>query len=367
MIRHPLGDPSFEHLKNIQEFSVRASELVRMLLAYARQQTFKSEVLNVTDFMSEFSILLRQLMDERVELDLKHGRDIPRIKVDKNQLETVIINLATNARDAMLSNSNGGKLTIRTSSVTEKDAHKKGFGYVEENEYTLIEVEDNGHGMTRAVMEKIFTPFFTTKPVGVGTGLGLATCYGIIKQSGGYICPSSEVGKGTTFHIYLPALDAAEAAKADAEQAEEEAKRLALARRVADHSGRGRVLLVEDEVGVREITAKMLNGMGYVVEQAMDGEHAMEILQEAEDPFDVVVSDVVMPGMDGPTLIREAKDHLGDARIIFISGYAERDIAQQLDEDRHVSFLPKPFKTKDLADRVRQELALKNEPLVAAE
>ncbi|MEO1101263.1 MAG: response regulator [Pseudomonadota bacterium] len=362
MTRHPLGDPSFEYLKSIREFSVRAKDLVRMLLAYARQQTFKSEVLNVTDFMSEFSILLRQILDERVELDLKHGRDIPRIKVDKNQLETVIINLATNARDAMLSTGNaGGKLTIRTSAVTAADAHAKGFGYVENGEYTLIEVEDNGHGMTKPVMDKIFQPFFTTKPAGVGTGLGLATVYGIIKQSGGYVCPISEVGKGTTFQLYLPALDAAAVAKAETEREEAEAAILANTPRTTDYSGRGRILLVEDEDGVRGIAASLLESSGYDVEQAADGEEALEILEEEGEPFDLVISDVVMPGMDGPTLIREAKEYLGDARVIFISGYAERDIAKQLDEDREVSFLPKPFTVRDLADRVKRELGLKKQ------
>lgn len=362
MTRHPLGDPSFEFLKSIREFSVRAKDLVRMLLAYARQQTFKSEVLNVTDFMSEFSILLRQILDERVELDIKHGRDIPRIKVDKNQLETVIINLATNARDAMLaSNASGGKLTIRTSSATAADAHAKGFGYVENGEYTLIEVEDNGHGMTKAVMDKIFQPFFTTKPAGVGTGLGLATVYGIIKQSGGYVCPISEVGKGTTFQLYLPALDAAAVAKAEAEREAAEAAKQASTPRTTDYSGRGRILLVEDEDGVRGIAASLLESSGYDVEQAADGEEALEILEDNDEPFDLVISDVVMPGMDGPTLIREAKEYLGEARIIFISGYAERDIARQLDEDREVSFLPKPFTVRDLADRVKQELGLKKQ------
>ncbi|MEM1149516.1 MAG: response regulator [Pseudomonadota bacterium] len=354
--RHPVGDPSFENLKSIHEFAVRARDLVRMLLAYARQQTFKSEVLNVTDFLGEFSILLGQILDERITMEVKHGRDLPRIRADKNQLETAIINLAANARDAMLVDGSGGSLAIRTSSSTGKEAHELGFLYVENGDYLLIEVQDTGCGMPPEVMDKIFQPFFTTKEVGVGTGLGLSTVYGIIKQSGGFICPKSEVGKGTTFYIYLPAL------KADEIPAEIEVPVEAVANpRPVDMSGRGRILLVEDEDGVRGIAAQLLESRGYEVEQACDGEEAMEILTEEPCSFDLVISDVVMPGMDGPTLIREAKDLLGDARIIFISGYAERDVAGQIDEDRHVSFLPKPFTVKILAERVKAELGARKE------
>ena len=216
----------------------------------------------------------------------------------------------------------------------------------------MIEVEDDGTGMPRDVLDKIFQPFFTTKEQGAGTGLGLATVYGIIKQSGGYVCPVSAVGKGTTFYIYLPALaadqipepsDIADAAKAQA--------------RPMDMSGRGRILLVEDEDGVRSIAATHLRQRGYEVEEACDGEEALEILEDMPGAFDLVISDVVMPGMDGPTLIREAKDKLGHARVIFISGYAERDLAQQLDDDRAVSFLPKPFTVRQLSERIKQELA----------
>ncbi|MEL6325101.1 MAG: ATP-binding protein, partial [Pseudomonadota bacterium] len=250
MMRHPVGDPSYVELKLISDLSQRAAELVNMLLAYARKQTFKREVLNITDTLSQFYILLRQLVDERIELDIKHGRDLPHIRVDKNQLETAIINLATNARDAMLSKAGGGRLTIRTSQVMAEDAHTKGFDFVGEGEYALIEVEDTGCGITPANLKQIFQPFFTTKEAGVGTGLGLATVYGIIKQSGGYICPVSEVGEGTTFHIYLPALSADEVADADLEEVKEIGR---TSSRPIDLAGRGRILLVEDEEGVRGI------------------------------------------------------------------------------------------------------------------
>ncbi len=353
MTKHPVGDPSFDHLKNIHEFSVRAKDLVQMLLAYARQQTFRREIFEPGDFLSEFSILLGQLLDERIDFNVVHGRDLPMVKADKNQLETAFFNLATNARDAMLlEGGRGGKLTIRTSRATEKDAHKHGFRYVEPNDYLLIEIEDTGQGISPENLQNIFNPFFTTKPKGLGTGLGLSTVYGIIKQSEGYICPISTVGAGTTFQIYLPALKAEDIPASITEPAERAAPSPVL----LDISGRGKILLVEDEDGVRSIAASQLESKGYDVEQACDGEQALEILEDNPGGFDLIVSDVVMPGMDGPTLIKEAKDLLGTAKVLFMSGYAERDIAQRLDDDREVSFMSKPFTVRQLAERVKAEL-----------
>ncbi len=356
MSLHPVGDPSFDNLKKIHEFSIRAKDLVQMLLAYARQQTFRREVFEPGEFLSEFAILLGQLIDERIDFNVVHGRDLPMIKADRNQLETAIINLATNARDALLMDGGrGGKLTIKTSRATEKDAHANGFRYVEENDYLLIEVIDTGHGIAPENLKNIFNPFFTTKPKGLGTGLGLSTVYGIIKQSDGYICPLSKVGNGTTFQIYLPALRADEIPEAEIVPPEE----LRRAAEPVDVSGRGRILLVEDEDGVRSIAASQLRSRGYDVEEACDGEEALEILENEPGAFDLIVSDVVMPGIDGPTLIREAKELLGSAKVLFMSGYAERDIAQQLDDDREVSFMPKPFTVKQLAERVKLELNAK--------
>lgn len=353
MTRHPVGDPSFENLKNIHEFSIRAKDLVQMLLAYARQQTFRREVFEPGEFLSEFSLLLGQLIDERIDFNVVHGRDLPMVKADRNQLETAIINLSTNARDALLSDGGrGGKLTIKTSRATAADAHKNGFRYVEDGDYLLIEVSDTGHGIAPENLKNIFNPFFTTKPKGLGTGLGLSTVYGIIKQSEGYICPISTVGKGTTFQIYLPAMRADEIPEPEIVTPEE----LVIAAAPVDISGRGRILLVEDEDGVRSIAASQLKSRGYDVEEACDGEEAMEILEDNPGGFDLIVSDVVMPGMDGPTLIREAKHLLGNAKVLFMSGYAERDIAQQLDDDREVSFMPKPFTVKQLSERVKAEL-----------
>ncbi len=356
IMRHPLGDPSFTELKLISELSYRAAELVKMLLAYARKQTFKHEALDITDSLSGLYILLRQLVDERIELDIHHGRNLPYIRVDKTQLETAIINLVTNARDAMLSDGQGGKLIIRTKKARGAEAQAAGFTYVTSGDYLLIEVEDTGHGISQENIEKVFTPFFTTKAPGLGTGLGLATVYGIIKQSGGHIFLTSKIGKGTCFHIYLPALPEAEIVDDTALLQNIASERRAA--RLVDTSGRGKILLVEDEIGVRGIAAQLLLSRGYEVMEAEDGEEALEILQKNSGGFDLIISDVVMPGMDGPTLINTAQEHLGHARIIFISGYAERDLADLLEAKHTVSFLPKPFTVSQLAEKVKYELSL---------
>ena len=348
--RHPLGDPSYDNLKAIHESTVRSADLVRGLLAYAREQTFKREVFNTTDFLTHFSLLLRGAVDERIAFEVVHGRDVPWIRADKSQIETAIINLVTNARDAMLSHRDGGRLTIRTSRSTGREAQAKGFDYVEDGDYLLIEVEDTGGGIPKELREKIFHPFFTTKEKGSGTGLGLATVFGIIKQSGGYIEPVSVIGKGTNFHVYLPALTAE-----DIPQAEDPAVAQRAQARPIDLSGRGRILVIEDEAGVRNIAVTVLRSRGYEVEEAEDGEEALEIINAKPGHFDLVISDVVMPGMNGPTLIKQAREKLGNARVIFISGYAEQELARQLD-DRAVSFLPKPFSVRQLSELVKTEI-----------
>ncbi|MBA4337740.1 MAG: hybrid sensor histidine kinase/response regulator [Hyphomonas sp.] len=348
--RHPLGDPSYDNLKAIHESTVRSADLVRGLLAYAREQTFKREVFNTTDFLTHFSLLLRGAVDERIAFEVVHGRDVPWIRADKSQIETAIINLVTNARDAMLSHRDGGRLTIRTSRSTGREAQAKGFDYVEDGDYLLIEVEDTGGGIPKELREKIFHPFFTTKEKGSGTGLGLATVFGIIKQSGGYIEPVSVMGKGTNFHVYLPAL-----AAEDIPQAEDPAVAQRALARPIDLSGRGRILVIEDEAGVRNIAVTVLRSRGYEVEEAEDGEEALEIINAKPGHFDLVISDVVMPGMNGPTLIKQAREKLGHARVIFISGYAEQELAKQLD-DRAVSFLPKPFSVRQLSELVKTEI-----------
>ncbi|MEM6627227.1 MAG: ATP-binding protein [Pseudomonadota bacterium] len=355
LIRHPPGDPSFFELQSINELSARAAELVRMLLAYSRKQTFRQEVLDMSDVLSDYYVLLRQIIDERVKLDIVHGRDLPRIRADKAQLETALTNLCTNARDAMIEKNGGGELVIRTLQADAAAARKDGFNHVEEGDYLLIEVEDNGVGIPPEMMEQIFQPFVTTKDQGKGTGLGLATVYGIVKQSGGYIYPVSKVGRGTTFKIFLPAFTEDEIVATPPEPANDTLQDAAPAR-PTDLAGRGRILLVEDEEGVRGIAAQLLASCGYQVMEAGDGEDALDLIKEHSGAIDLLISDVVLPGMDGPALLKEAKPYLAGARVMFISGYAERDLAKTLDEERSISFLPKPFTLRQLAERVKQEL-----------
>jgi len=357
--RHPPGDPSFFELRSINEASSRGAELVRTLLAYSRKQVFRPEVLDISDALADYYVLLRDIIDERIKLDIVHGRDLPRVKVDKGQIETAVTNLCTNARDAMIEKNGGGHLTIRTSRADAAAARKDGFTLVTEGDYVMIEVIDDGAGIPPEIMEKIFQPFYTTKEPGKGTGLGLATVYGIVKQSNGFIYPVSRVGRGTTFKIFLPAWveEAQPAGEAPVELVAPTPAVVAPAPKSGDLAGRGSILLVEDEDGVRGIAAQLLASCGYQVIEAGDGEKALEIIKEHSGTIDLLISDVVMPGMDGPALLKEARPWLTNTRVMFISGYAERDLAKTLEDDRAISFLPKPFTLKQLAERVKQELA----------
>jgi two-component system, cell cycle sensor histidine kinase and response regulator CckA len=356
LARHPVGDPSYGELQSIMNTTTRAAELVKMLLAYARKQTFRRDVLDVGAVLTEFAVLMRQVLDERIVFDITHGRDLPTVRADKQQLETVFMNLVTNARDAVLMSGKGkGAVTVRTRRATTADVRTalKGQGVheVPESDWSMISVSDTGTGMPDEIAAKIFEPFFTTKEQGKGTGIGLATVYGIIKQSGGFIALESVEGEGTTFQVYLPA------AAAEEGETEVPVPVVVAEARPVDLAGRGRILLVEDEDGVRTIAAKLLTQRGYHVTAAGDGEEALEILEDDPEGFDLVLSDVVMPGLDGPGLLKAAKPYLGRARVVFMSGYAEQDFAKTLEDERSISFLPKPFTLAQLAERVKLELA----------
>jgi two-component system, cell cycle sensor histidine kinase and response regulator CckA len=356
LARHPVGDPSYGELQSIQNTTTRAAELVKMLLAYARKQTFRRDVLDVGAVLTEFAVLMRQVLDERIVFDITHGRDLPTVRADKQQLETVFMNLVTNARDAVISAGKGkGSVQVRTRRATSADVRTalKGQGVheVPDSDWAMISVADTGTGMPTDVSAKIFEPFFTTKEQGKGTGIGLATVYGIIKQSGGFIALESVDGEGTTFQVYLPA------AAAEEGESEVPVPAVIAQARPVDLAGRGRILLVEDEDGVRTIAAKLLTQRGYNVTAAADGEEALEILEDDPEGFDLVLSDVVMPGLDGPGLLKAAKPYLGRARVVFMSGYAEQDFAKTLEDERSISFLPKPFTLAQLAERVKLELA----------
>ncbi len=357
LARHPVGDPSYGELQSIQNTSARAAELVKMLLAYARKQTFRRDILDVGAVLTEFAVLMRQVLDERIVFEITHGRDLPNVRADKQQLETVLMNLVTNARDAVLMSGRGkGSVTVRTKRATTQDVRSalKGLSIadIEDCDWAMISVTDTGTGMSQDIATKIFEPFFTTKEQGKGTGIGLATVYGIIKQSDGFIALDSVEDEGTTFHVFLPATTAD-----DVSHSIPTAQAQAIEARPMDLAGRGRILLVEDEEGVRNIATRLLTQRGYQVTSAADGEEALEILENDPNSFDLVLSDVVMPGLDGPGLLKAAKPYLGHARIVFMSGYAEQDFAQTLEDERSISFLPKPFTLAQLAERVKTELA----------
>jgi two-component system cell cycle sensor histidine kinase/response regulator CckA len=355
--RHPVGDPSYEGLAEIRQTSVRAADLVRKLLAFSRKQTVQRESLDLGELISEFEVLLRRLLREDVKLETDYGRNLPFVRADKSQLETAVMNLAVNARDAMRTAGKAagdekvtGVVRIRTARLTQAEARALGYTAAGEGEYALIEVADTGPGIPPEILTKIFEPFFTTKPVGEGTGLGLATVYGIVKQADGWIAVDSKLGEGTAFRIFLPVHVPPVGAPAPTPEA---AKPKPVAR---DLSGVGRILFVEDEDSVRGIAARLLRARGYEVIEACDGEEALALAEQHAGEIDLLISDVIMPGLDGPTMLKKARKFLGDAPVMFISGYAEAEFSDLLEGETGVTFLAKPLDIKILAEKVKQQL-----------
>ena len=352
--RHPVGDPSYPELQNINTTGARAAALVKKLLTFSRKATRRMERLDVTDTLSDMVVTLRQTLGERAQLKMVHARGLPPVMADKSQIDTVLMNLCVNARDAM-EEQGGGTITIRSNLLPRSDIEDsqlaEALNAIAGDNFVVVSVEDTGTGMPDDVKSKIFEPFFTTKEQGKGTGLGLATVYGIVQQTGGHLTVESTLGKGTAFKIYLPAAGPV----TEAELATIE-KPKAPVRKPADLAGQGNILFVEDEASVRGIAAKALRKKGYQVTEAEDGEEALEILEDAETPFDLMISDVVMPGMDGPSLLKAGRKLLGSARIVFISGYAEEEFSDLLSEEPDVTFLPKPFTFAELAEKVKSEI-----------
>jgi two-component system cell cycle sensor histidine kinase/response regulator CckA len=342
LANHRPTDPSFRDIMQIKQNANRAAGLVRQLLAFSRRQTLRPQVLQLGDVLSDLQMLMRRLVGEKIDLDLRHGRDLWLVKADLNQFEQVIVNLIVNARDAM---PDGGRILLRTRNVAAAECAEFNEKSLISADYVAIEVEDFGHGIAPEVKDKIFEPFFTTKEVGKGTGLGLAMVYGIVKQTGGYVFCASALGKGTTFSILLPRYVANET---DAPPLSEPAKAPA-----ADLTGHGTILLVEDEEAVRAFGARALASRGYTVLQAASGLEALEIVEQNEGKIDLVVSDVVMPEMDGPTMFGELRKRGVKAKVIFVSGYAEEAFAKNLPEGEDFGFLPKPFSLKQLIEAVK--------------
>ena len=356
---HKPTDPSFKDIMQIKQNANRAAALVRQLLAFSRKQTLRPQVLDLGETLSDLGMLLKRLIGEKVALEIVHGRELWPVKVDISQFEQVIVNLVVNARDAM---PDGGKLTMRTMNVTADECAKYDYKGMPKADYVLVEVSDTGTGIPSEIIDKIFEPFFTTKEVGKGTGLGLSTVYGIVKQTGGFIYADSETG-WTSFRIFLPrhvpgaeevlaqipAVDAP--AIAGAMSAADSMARAA----AADLTGQGTILLVEDEDGLRALNARGLSSRGYTVLEASNGVEAIEAFDK-HGRVDLVVSDVVMPEMDGPTLLKELRRRDQNVKIIFVSGYAEEAFSKNLPSQEQYAFLAKPFTLKQLVAEVKKTL-----------
>jgi two-component system, cell cycle sensor histidine kinase and response regulator CckA len=350
MTSHRPGDHAYKNIQNIRSSANHAAGLVKQLLAFSRRQTLTTKTLQLNEVVTDLSVILNRLLGENVELKIKSGRDIWPVRADQNQLNQVIINLAVNARDAM---PEGGRLTVRTRNVTERESQRRASQGMAIGQYVMFEVEDTGTGMTPEVLKNIFEPFFTTKDIGKGTGLGLSTVYGIIKQTGGYVFAESEPGIGTTFQVYLPRYIETEE--------EIEASRVAAAAKTEakprDLTGKGRVLVVEDEDAVRMFAVEALKRQGYEVFEACDGFDALEIMEDHDYAFDLVVSDVKMPEMDGPTLYKELRKAGSDVKFIFVSGYADDAFAKQLEPGDQYTFMPKPYTLAQIAEKVKEQLS----------
>lgn len=360
------SDASFADLMEIKRNANRAAVLVRQLLAFSRKQTMRPAVLNLTDVVGDLRMLVDRLISgTNVKLDVDYGRDLWPVRTDLSQFEQVLINLCVNARDAM---PQGGHIRVRTRNVSGEEAASFAGARLPADDFVMVEVADSGTGIAPDIMDKIFEPFFTTKEVGKGTGLGLSMVYGIVKQSGGYIYPESEVGKGTTFRVFLPRHipEVKPVVEGTAVAAGASAEPQAVVRtpeQVPDIDLTGNsavVLLVEDEEAVRRGGKRMLETRGYTVHEAGSGTEALDIMEELDGKVDIVVSDVVMPEMDGPTLLRELRKTYPDLKFIFVSGYAEDAFARNLPADAKFGFLPKPFSLKQLAVAVREMLDRKD-------
>ena len=347
--RHKPGDQSFNDIMQIKQNGNRAANLVRQLLAFSRQQTLQPRVLSLVDVLSELANLLRRLIGAEVRLEMIHGRDVGLVKVDQGQLEQVIINLVVNARDAMVG---GGTVTIRTRNHKQEKRVMRGQDDMPAGTYVAIEVADSGTGIPSENLQRIFEPFFSTKEIGSGTGLGLSTVYGIVRQTGGFVGVDSLVGKGSTFTVYLPLFD-----NSDGSAIETKPEEVRDDKPGPDLTGAGTILLVEDEDAVRLFSARALRNKGYSILEARSGEEALEVLAKEGDKVDLIVSDVVMPQMDGPTMYKHMREKWPNIKVVFVSGYTEDRLREQFKSGETIYFLPKPFTLKQLASKVKEVMA----------
>ncbi len=334
-------DPSVRDTEEILKAAQRAAALTRQLLAFSRQQVLEPQVLDVNAIIIELDKMLRRLIGEDIDFVTAPASDLGRVKADPGQLEQVLVNLAVNARDAM---PEGGKLTIETANVDLDEGYARTRVDLKSGPYVMLAVSDTGCGMSPDVMAQIFEPFFTTKAMGRGTGLGLATVHGIVKQSGGHIEVYSELGQGTTFKIYLPRVEGAAESRPSSRPTP------------GRHQGHETLLLVEDEEIIRRVVRESLRMNGYTVLEAADGSQAIAICEERNQPLDLLITDVIMPLMSGPELVRRVNRVRPDLAVLYISGYTDRALIHQGMREAGTAFLQKPFTPDTLARKVREVL-----------
>ena len=346
LLHHDRDDGDFADLEQIRQNANRAASLVNQLLAFSRKQTLKPETVDLQEVLSDLTHLLNRLVGEKVTLKLAHDPLLGPIRADKRQLEQVLMNLVVNARDAM---PDGGAIRIETESLTLADPVTRDKVTIPAGEYSLIRVIDTGTGIAPDKLPKIFEPFFTTKRVGEGTGLGLSTVYGIVKQSGGYIFVDSDPGRGTVFEVYFPVHEISRAEE-QALPVEDPIKKIVI------RKGEGVVLLVEDEAPVRAFASRALRMRGYTVLEAENAEDALKTLEDPGLEVDIFVTDVVMPGMDGPSWVKRALEDRPNVKVVFVSGYAEDVLSADQARIPNSVFLPKPFTLNDLTATVQGQL-----------
>lgn len=328
-------------VEQIQKASDRAASLIYQLLAFSRKQVIEFRVLDLNGMIANTMQLLRRLMGEHIELTIIEGKDLGRVKADPGQMEQVVMNLALNARDAM---PQGGKLILETENVEIDPKHRSEDASISPGQYVMLRVSDTGIGMDKETLAHIFEPFFTTKAVGKGTGLGLSTVYGIVKQSNGFITAQSEPGVGSSFRVYLPRVD----------QQVDEIE--ALGPVDADFQGSETVLVVEDEDGVRSLITMLLSRNGYTVWEASNGEDALNLCRDRNAPVHLLITDLVLPRMNGRELSeRMAEQHPG-VRTLFMSGYTDDAALKDGVLESRAAFLQKPFSMETLLHKVREVL-----------
>jgi len=337
------------NIGQIQNAADRAADLTRQLLAFSRRQILEFKVLDLNTVIKGMEMMLRRLLNEDIELITSFAEDLKKVKTDPSQMEQVILNLSVNARDAM---PKAGKLIVETANVELDEDYARTHVAVTPGKYVMLSVSDTGMGMTPEVKERVFEPFFTTKEKSMGTGLGLSTVYGIVKQSKGNIWVYSEPGEGTTFKIYLPQADE------PLEEVREKSKNVGVPR------GSETIIVVEDNEGVRKLVTQVLEMKGYRILNAANGDEALEICEKYKEPMHLMLTDVIMPGMSGRELAERVLVLHSKMKVLYMSGYTDNFIAHHGILEKGISYLQKPFSVEKLAKKVREVLDKDTKPAI---